>query len=166
MTGGVFEQLYAVENVISAQKIEVWMREFLREVRRKVPVALVGGSDVAKIVEQMGDSMDEVTRSFDYVFCENGLMAYKQGALFSSKVCSPTAWFTWIITSIPTRIQNCKLVLRAILRKVGTCGGPKFFDPLMFLVKWKLEVGRTPTVVTKFSCSPWFLRYRAPKWTT
>lgn len=35
------------------------MREFLLEVRSKVPLAVVGGSDLAKIVEQLGDSLED-----------------------------------------------------------------------------------------------------------
>ena len=35
------------------------MTEFLVEARKKSPLALVGGSDLAKIVEQLGDSQEE-----------------------------------------------------------------------------------------------------------
>merc|ERR1712224_845838 len=37
---------------------------------------IVGGSDLSKIKEQLGD---DVVESFDYVFSENGLMAHRKG---------------------------------------------------------------------------------------
>lgn len=61
------------------------MKEFLKELNKKVYIALVGGSDLAKIAEQMvPDSRNKDTeqlienliRSYDYVFAENGLVAY------------------------------------------------------------------------------------------
>ncbi|XP_054718926.1 uncharacterized protein LOC129228280 isoform X2 [Uloborus diversus] len=54
------------------------MKTFLTELCQRVPVGLVGGSDLAKIGEQMGDGLD-VVKSYEYVFAENGLVAYKKG---------------------------------------------------------------------------------------
>jgi len=60
------------------------MKEFLlNKVAPKCPVALVGGSDVSKIQEQMGSH--EVTSSFDYVFAENGLYTTVKGQLVESQ---------------------------------------------------------------------------------
>jgi len=55
------------------------MHEFLKELRKKVAIGLVGGSDLAKIQEQMGP---HVLDDFDYVFSENGLVAHKEGKQF------------------------------------------------------------------------------------
>ncbi|XP_048868982.1 phosphomannomutase 2 isoform X2 [Brienomyrus brachyistius] len=56
------------------------MEEFLANLRKKVRVGVVGGSDFSKIKEQLGnDVLDKV----DYVFAENGLVAYKNGTLLS-----------------------------------------------------------------------------------
>jgi len=52
------------------------MRHFLTETREKIPLAVVGGSDLTKIVEQLGDSQQDVLKSFDYVFSENGLVGF------------------------------------------------------------------------------------------
>ncbi|KAL2931750.1 Phosphomannomutase [Bienertia sinuspersici] len=41
-----------------------------------VPVGVVGGSDLIKISEQLGKT---VIVDYDYVFAENGLVAYKDG---------------------------------------------------------------------------------------
>ena len=44
---------------------------------------MVGGSDLVKQKEQLGD---DVLSMFDYVFPENGLVAFRDGALFSQMV--------------------------------------------------------------------------------
>lgn len=51
------------------------MQAFLKEINKKVPIGLVGGSDMAKIEEQMGTCIEK----FEYVFSENGLIAFKKG---------------------------------------------------------------------------------------
>lgn len=42
-----------------------------------VPLAVVGGSDLKKVTEQLGDSLEDVQSRFDYVFTENGLVGFK-----------------------------------------------------------------------------------------
>lgn len=61
------------------QKITASMDSFLEKLKSKVIVGLIGGSDLSKIAEQMGGT--EVVQKFDYVFAENGLVAYKNGEL-------------------------------------------------------------------------------------
>ncbi|CAB3254061.1 unnamed protein product [Arctia plantaginis] len=66
------------------QVITEELKKFLLEkVQRKVSVGLVSGSDYAKITEQMGG--DDVAEKFDYVFCENGVMHFREGKLISSE---------------------------------------------------------------------------------
>lgn len=55
------------------------MRDFMDELRKKVTVGVVGGSDLVKIKEQMGG--DYFLSTYDYVFAENGLVAYQNGKL-------------------------------------------------------------------------------------
>jgi hypothetical protein len=43
---------------IEFQKITPEMTKFLEKLKERVPVALVGGSDLVKIAEQMGDAAD------------------------------------------------------------------------------------------------------------
>jgi len=46
----------------------------LKELRKKVAIGFVGGSDLRKILEQLGpNAIDE----FDFAFAENGLTAYR-----------------------------------------------------------------------------------------
>jgi len=47
---------------------------------KKCLVGLVGGSDIVKIAEQIGGI--QAIAKYDYVFAENGLVAYKNGKLF------------------------------------------------------------------------------------
>ena len=58
------------------------MKDFLARLKEKVVVGIVGGSDLPKQKEQMGENIvDEV----DYSFSENGLVAYKHGALIGTQ---------------------------------------------------------------------------------
>lgn len=52
------------------------MIELLERLREKVVIGFVGGSDLAKQKEQLGENCLEM---FDYCFSENGLTAFKKG---------------------------------------------------------------------------------------
>ncbi|VFV32769.1 phosphomannomutase 2 [Lynx pardinus] len=54
------------------------MDGFLQNLRRKIKIGVVGGSDFEKVREQLGS---DVVEKYDYVFPENGLVAYKDGKL-------------------------------------------------------------------------------------
>ena len=54
------------------------MKSFMQDLKKKVVVGIVGGSDLVKQQEQMGSS---VVTDVDYNFSENGLVAYKHGEL-------------------------------------------------------------------------------------
>lgn len=58
------------------------MKSFLAELRRNVVVGIVGGSDLVKQQEQCGK---DVVNEVDYSFSENGLVAYKDGALIGKQ---------------------------------------------------------------------------------
>jgi phosphomannomutase len=49
--------------------------EYLKKLREKIVIGVVGGSDLVKQKEQLGDSPN----MFDYCFSENGLLAYRDG---------------------------------------------------------------------------------------
>uniref|UniRef100_A0A914GUK9 Phosphomannomutase n=1 Tax=Globodera rostochiensis TaxID=31243 RepID=A0A914GUK9_GLORO len=59
--------------------IDTAMLYFLQSLKRRVPVAVVGGSDLDKIFEQFGGSQqrDQCLAMFDFVFAENGLTGFK-----------------------------------------------------------------------------------------
>jgi phosphomannomutase len=67
--------LFDVDNTITPPRrpISQSMREFLSQIRDSVDIGIVGGSDLAKLTEQLGPS---ILRDFDHVFPENGLVAY------------------------------------------------------------------------------------------
>ncbi|KAK9835014.1 hypothetical protein WJX81_004615 [Elliptochloris bilobata] len=52
------------------------MKDFLQHLRKHVTVGIVGGSDFLKICEQLGS---DAATAYDYLFAENGLVAYKAG---------------------------------------------------------------------------------------
>jgi len=61
------------------------MLQLLKNLKTKVVVGFVGGSDLCKQKEQLGnDVLDWV----DYSFSENGLVAYKNGKLMSTRSIS------------------------------------------------------------------------------
>eukprot|EP00455_Lapot_gusevi_P041116 TRINITY_DN4736_c0_g1_i3.p1 TRINITY_DN4736_c0_g1~~TRINITY_DN4736_c0_g1_i3.p1 ORF type:complete len:248 (-),score=78.67 TRINITY_DN4736_c0_g1_i3:224-967(-) len=54
------------------------MKEFLARARTKAKVGIVGGSDLHKIKEQLGDN---IVNEYDYVFSENGLVGFRDGQM-------------------------------------------------------------------------------------
>ncbi|KAK9916929.1 hypothetical protein WJX75_008917 [Coccomyxa subellipsoidea] len=54
--------------------------DFLQELRKYVKVGIVGGSDQVKICEQLGPN---APTEYDYLFSENGLVAYKEGKVLA-----------------------------------------------------------------------------------
>eukprot|EP00835_Amoeboradix_gromovi_P001628 NODE_78_length_23131_cov_0.599427.p10 type:complete len:203 gc:universal NODE_78_length_23131_cov_0.599427:7579-6971(-) len=56
--------------------------ELLERLRTKATVGFVGGSDLPKQIEQIGE---DVLDRFDYCFAENGLTAYKNGKQLASQ---------------------------------------------------------------------------------
>lgn len=59
------------------------MYQFMTQVKETVTCGLVGGSDLKKIAEQIG-GMDALFK-FQYVFAENGLVAYESGNLINKE---------------------------------------------------------------------------------
>lgn len=56
------------------------MTSLLSSLRKKVAIGFVGGSNLVKQQEQLGDpTKTPVTDMFDFCFAENGLTAYKLG---------------------------------------------------------------------------------------
>jgi phosphomannomutase len=74
--------LFDVDGTLTPSRkvITPGMKAFLKELRGKVRTGMVGGSDLPKQLEQLGE---DVLHMFDYVFPENGLKAYKGGALIA-----------------------------------------------------------------------------------
>lgn len=58
------------------QEISLEMKEFMAGLRKKMYVGIVGGSDMAKQIEQLGET---TLQDYDFNFGENGLEAFKQG---------------------------------------------------------------------------------------
>lgn len=63
------------------QKVSKEMLDFLELLKTKVDVGIVGGSDLKKQKEQMGEN---IINEVKYSFSENGLVAYKSGELIGT----------------------------------------------------------------------------------
>ena len=59
--------------------------EFMLKLNEKITVGIVGGSDLPKQEEQLGEG---VTDLFPYNFSQNGLVAYKNGELLEMQTIS------------------------------------------------------------------------------
>lgn len=77
--------LFDVDGTLTAARAKVSdeMKEFLNTLKSKVTVGIVGGSDLVKQQEQMGEN---IVKEVDYSFSENGLVAYKGGELIAKEV--------------------------------------------------------------------------------
>jgi phosphomannomutase len=71
-------------NFSSLQDATPEMLQLLAELRSKVAIGFVGGSDLVKQQEQLGSRTVKVTELFDFCFSENGLTAYKLGVPLES----------------------------------------------------------------------------------
>lgn len=76
--------LFDVDGTLTAprQVATPEMLQFLQELRGAVPVGIVGGSDLVKIQEQLGS---EAEKAYDFLFAENGLVAFKGGDLVATQ---------------------------------------------------------------------------------
>ncbi|XP_061181008.1 uncharacterized protein LOC133189623 [Saccostrea echinata] len=70
--------LFDVDGTLTAprQAATQEMLEFLKRLKQKCYVGLVGGSDLSKIAEQIGSN---VAKEYDFLFAENGLVAFQDG---------------------------------------------------------------------------------------
>ncbi|XP_022173560.1 phosphomannomutase isoform X1 [Myzus persicae] len=78
--------LFDVDGTVTdpRQPIDPSVRSYMiDELKKKTLIGLVSGSDISKIEEQLGGP--EYTAQFDYVFAENGLVAFKNGAVLKKQ---------------------------------------------------------------------------------
>ncbi|KAH9072135.1 eukaryotic phosphomannomutase [Lactarius deliciosus] len=67
------------------QSVSPEMLQLLKELRKKVVIGFVGGSDLVKISEQLSISGSNAIDAFDFAFAENGLTAYRLGKPLESQ---------------------------------------------------------------------------------
>lgn len=82
--------LFDVDGTLTPARLEVSdeMRTLLADLRKKTVIGFVGGSDLAKQKEQLGN---DVVSQFDFAFSENGLTAYRLGEKLASQ-----SFINWI----------------------------------------------------------------------
>lgn len=61
------------------------MMNFMKELSKKITVGIVGGSDLPKQQEQLGDGIEKV---FPWNFSQNGLVAYHNGEILEIQTIS------------------------------------------------------------------------------
>jgi len=85
--------LFDVDGTLSLarQAASPEMMQLLRDLRKKVIIGVVGGSDFVKISEQLSVGGANVIEEFDYTFAENGLTAFKLG-----KQLAQQSFIDWI----------------------------------------------------------------------
>jgi len=76
--------LFDVDGTLTIPRGEVTsdMMDFMIALSKKITVGIVGGSDLPKQIEQLGEG---ITKKFPYNFSQNGLVAYKHGILLESQ---------------------------------------------------------------------------------
>uniref|UniRef100_A0A1I7S363 Phosphomannomutase n=1 Tax=Bursaphelenchus xylophilus TaxID=6326 RepID=A0A1I7S363_BURXY len=59
------------------QNISTDLKDFLVGVGKTVDIGVVGGSDLNKVVEQLGSDLELLKTELSYIFTENGLVGFK-----------------------------------------------------------------------------------------
>ncbi|KAF2112277.1 phosphomannomutase-like protein [Lophiotrema nucula] len=79
--------LFDVDDTLTIPRnpVKPEMLQLLSELRHKVAIGYVGGSDLSKQQEQLGSSEVPVTALFDFCFPENGLSAFRLGEKLASQ---------------------------------------------------------------------------------
>jgi phosphomannomutase len=79
--------LFDVDGTLTIPRGEITadMMKFMHDLSKKITVGIVGGSDLPKQEEQLGDGIAKV---FPYNFSQNGLVAYKNGELLEIQTIS------------------------------------------------------------------------------
>lgn len=79
--------LFDVDGTLTIPRgeVEPSMMEFMKSLSEKITVGIVGGSDLPKQEEQLGEGIAKV---FPYNFSQNGLVAYKDGELVEIQTIS------------------------------------------------------------------------------
>ncbi|KAJ7880318.1 eukaryotic phosphomannomutase [Mycena olivaceomarginata] len=70
---------------LARQGASLEMIETLQALKKKFVIGVVSGSNLVKVSEQLSVHGRNVISDFDYVFTENGLVAYKLGKLLESQ---------------------------------------------------------------------------------
>lgn len=79
--------LFDVDGTLTIPRGEITpdMMAFMKSLSEKITVGIVGGSDLPKQEEQLGEGIAKV---FPYNFSQNGLVAYKDGELMEVQTIS------------------------------------------------------------------------------
>lgn len=110
--------LFDVDGTLTIPRGEVTpeMMQFMKDLSTKITVGIVGGSDLPKQEEQLGEGIAKV---FPYNFSQNGLVAYKNGELQEIQTISKHLGddnvkriVNWVMkyladVDIPVKVRTC-----------------------------------------------------------
>jgi phosphomannomutase len=133
--------LFDVDGTLTIPRGEITsdMLSFMKTLSTKITVGIVGGSDLPKQEEQLGEGIVNV---FPYNFSQNGLVAYKNGELQEVQTISKflgednvkriVNWTMRYLADIdiPVKVRG---QISIILRCVITSSGPISFCSLALL---------------------------------
>ena len=132
--------LFDVDGTLTIPRGEVKedMMDVLKALRKKITVGIVGGSDLPKQEEQLGDGIvDEVVWNFS----QNGLVAYNNGNLLESNSISKFLGednikriVNWVMKYL------CELDLPVKVNKINAICCIRFNRILYALKKWLVFV--------------------------
>lgn len=175
-------------NLFVFQRVTPDMAEFLQKLRSRFRVGVVGGSDLNKIKEQLGDDgkihicagvvlccvspppltspsrclswcqpcsgpLCAVIQKVDYLFAENGLVAYKNGELHSVQV-KPSSISKSRLTSEYQWSNSKDIVLFAVNTGTHGRGAPARFHQLLFKLHVQDQTAKEEvTVIVNYTWS-------------
>jgi phosphomannomutase len=92
------------------------MLQLLSELRHKVAIGFVGGSNLVKQQEQLAGPGINVTSLFDFCFAENGLTAYRLGEELASQ-----SFIAWIGQDKYNKLVKWYVIMQRIGGLVFSC---------------------------------------------
>jgi phosphomannomutase len=119
------------------------MLSFMKSLSQKITVGIVGGSDLPKQEEQLGEGIVDV---FPYNFSQNGLVAYKDGELQEVQTISKflgednvkriVNWTMKYLAEIDIPVKVSEIIRLARVK-------------VSFLISWYTIIGSRNVVLTK-----------------
>jgi hypothetical protein len=125
--------LFDVDGTLTIPRGEIThdMMDFMMALSQKITVGIVGGSDLPKQEEQLGEN---IATRFPYNFSQNGLVAYKNGILLESQTIAKFLGednikriINWVLKylselDIPVKVRPLFLLFVKQLLALSHCG--------------------------------------------
>jgi phosphomannomutase len=100
-----------VVSLTAPQLVKPEMLQLLSELRHKVAIGFVGGSNLVKQQEQLATPDINVTSLFDFCFAENGLTAFRMGEELPSQ-----SFISWLGQEKYNKLVNWYVSIWTLVR--------------------------------------------------